>query len=57
MPYVDFEPWLEDMWTTSSDDRMYWHIVIYREGNQYTLRRKKGAKPVDLTPYLLADEV
>lgn len=57
IPYADFEPWLEDMWTTSNDDRIYWHVVIYREGDGYTLRRKKGAKPIDVTPYLLAGEV
>ena len=56
VPYADFQPWLEDMWTTSNDDRTYWHIVIYREGNRYTLRRKKGTKAIDVTPYLLPDE-
>lgn len=56
VPYADFEPWLEDMWTTSNDDRMYWHVVIYREGNRYTLRRKKGTKAIVVTPYLLPDE-
>jgi hypothetical protein len=55
LSYAEFEPWLQDMWTTSNDDRMYWHIVIYREGDRYTLRRKKGSKPIDLTPYLLHD--
>lgn len=57
IPYVDFEPWLEEMWTTSNDDRIYWHVVIYREGDGYTLRRKKGAKPINVTPYILAGEV
>lgn len=57
IPYAAFEPWLEDMWTTSNDDRIYWHVVVYREGDRYTLRRKKGAKPIDVTPYLLTDEV
>ena len=56
VPYADFELWLEDMWTTSNDDRTYWHVVIYREGNRYTLRRKKGTKAIDVTPYLLPDE-
>lgn len=57
IPYADFEPWLEGMWTTTNDDRVYWHVVIYREGDRYALRRKKGAKPIDVTPYLLAGEV
>ena len=53
IPYEKFEPWLQSTWTTSKDDRTYWHVVIYRDGEKYTLRRKKGAKAVDLTPYLL----
>jgi hypothetical protein len=55
IPYTDFEPWLQDIWTTNNDDRMYWHVVIYREDDRYTLRRKKGAQPIDVSPYLLAD--
>jgi hypothetical protein len=57
IPYTEFEPWLQEMWTTSNDERMYWHVVIYREGDQYTLRRKKGATPIDVTPYLVPDNV
>ena len=56
VPYADFEPWLEEMWTTSNEDRMYWHVVISREGNCYILRRKKGASAIDITPYLLPPE-
>ena len=56
VPYGKFESWLADMWTTNNDDRMYWHVVIYREGNRYTLRRKKGAAPIDITQYLLPSE-
>lgn len=54
VPYGDFEPWLQSAWTTAKDDRTYWHVVIYRDGEKYTLRLKKGAKAVDLSPYLLA---
>lgn len=57
IPYADFEPWLDDMWTTSNNDRLYWHVVIYREESRYTLRRKKGAKSIDVTLYLLEGEV
>ena len=41
---------------TGNDDRIYWHVVIYREGKRYTLRRKKGTKAIDVTPYLLPPE-
>jgi hypothetical protein len=57
IPFSDFEPWLEGMWTTQKDDRYYWHVVIYRKGDKYSLHRKKGEKTIDLTPYLLTKDV
>jgi hypothetical protein len=57
IPFTEFEPWLEGSWTTTKDDRTYWHVVIYRKGNKYTLRRKKGEKTIDLTQYALPEEV
>ena len=57
IPFTDFEPWLEAAWTTTNGDRTYWHIVIYRKGDKYTFRRKKGEKPIDLTSYALPEEV
>jgi len=56
IPYSDFEPWLESMWTTTKEDRTYWHIVIYRKGAKYTLRLRKGETPIDITPYALPEE-
>lgn len=53
IPFSDFESWLEGMWITQKDDRFYWHIVIYRKDDKYTLHRKKGEKNIDLTSYLL----
>ncbi len=58
IPFTDFEPWLEGSWTTTDGDTTYWHVVIYRtENNKYTMRRKKGEKAIDLTPYVLPEEV
>lgn len=53
VPFTDFVPWLASIWTTEKDDRMYWHIVIYRDNEQYFLRLKKGEKAIDLSSYLL----
>jgi hypothetical protein len=53
IPFFDFEQWLEGLWITQKDDRSYWHVVIYRKDERYTLHRKKGEKSVDLTRYLL----
>jgi hypothetical protein len=53
IPYAAFEPWLQHTWVTENGDRTYWHVVIYREGQNYSLRLKKGTKAIDLTPYLV----
>lgn len=53
IPFGDFEPWLKHTWTTDNDDRTYWHIVIYRDGENYTFRTKKGEKEIDLTQYVV----
>jgi hypothetical protein len=55
IPFPHFEKWLEGLWITQKEDRSYWHVVIYRDGERYTLHRKKGEKPIDLTNYLLPD--
>ncbi len=57
IPFKAFKPWLEASWTTTNGDRTYWHVVIYRKGNKYTMRRKKGEKTIDLTQYALPEEV
>lgn len=53
IPYAEFEPWLQSTWVTENGERTYWHVVIYREGQNYSLRLKKGTKAVNLTPYLV----
>jgi len=35
---------------------MYWHVVVYRKGQKFELRLRKGKKAVDLTPYVIASE-
>lgn len=57
IPFAEFEPWLDGMWTTQKDGRAYWHVVVYRKGSKYSLHRKKGEKNIDLTSYALSDDV
>ena len=57
IPFADFDPWVAGMWKTEAEDRSYWHVVIYRKGDHYSLRRKKGEKSVDLTKYVVGDDV
>jgi hypothetical protein len=56
IPYTTLKPWLEGSWTTTNDDRTYWHIVIYRKAESFELRLRKGKKPIDLTPFALPGE-
>lgn len=53
IPYTEFRNWISGMWTTESDDRFYWHVVINREDRTFILYRRKGQAQVDLTKYLL----
>ncbi|MGE0473671.1 MAG: hypothetical protein AB7P17_08550 [Nitrospirales bacterium] len=53
IPFLDFNGWLHGLGQTHKDNRYYWHVVIYRKGDKYSLHRKKGERNIDLTPYLL----
>ncbi|MEE4237762.1 MAG: hypothetical protein V2I51_13675 [Anderseniella sp.] len=57
IPFSEFASWLDGMWITQKDDRMYWHVVIYRTEDKYSLHRKKGQKNVDVTQYLIQGDV
>ena len=57
IPFDVFQGWLEDSWTTAKEDSVYWHVVIYRQEDEYTLRLRKGAKRVDLTSFALGDAI
>lgn len=57
IPFEQFVPWLEGMHITQVPDRFYWHVRIYRENGRFILHRKKGCERVDLTKFLLKDEV
>jgi hypothetical protein len=53
IPFDDFKNWLEQMNTTDSEGRFYWHVSIVKDGENLTLYRKKGAARIDLTKYLV----
>jgi hypothetical protein len=55
IPFHDFDQWVDGMWMTETEDRMYWHVVIYRKGEEYSLHRRKGEVVVDLSKYLMAN--
>jgi hypothetical protein len=53
IPFAQFRAWLEGMNTTQLEDRFYWHVSIFRDGDNLQLHRKRGVERIDLTPYLL----
>jgi hypothetical protein len=53
IPFKEFSSWLEDTATTQEENRMYWHIRVYRNNDRFVLHRKKGIKKIDLTKYLI----
>ena len=56
IPFEQFDKWLDSLWTTEKDGRMYWHVIIEEDGNQFTLRRKKGYSSVSLANYLIPSD-
>ena len=52
IPLVELEQWLPELWTTSLNERWYWHIaVIDKEGPKLSLT--KPASPIDLSRFVL----
>jgi hypothetical protein len=55
VPGATFVKWLERFHITELEDRLYWHVRIDKDKEEYLLRVKKGAEAVRLTEYLLKD--
>jgi hypothetical protein len=52
-PAAEFLAWLPIFHRTEDGDRFYWHVRVKADASGYTLRVKKGNKPIDVTAYLL----
>ncbi|MFN0107859.1 MAG: hypothetical protein ACKVZH_03325 [Blastocatellia bacterium] len=56
--YNEVLSWLNDLWTTGLEDKMYWHIRIRFEQNEFFLERKNDKGRLNVTQFLLpADSV
>ena len=53
IPLSEFEPHLDDTWTTEADDRMYWHVHIGKNGDKFTWLLRKGKTNLPLNQYLV----
>lgn len=53
IPYKEFEPFVKNFWTTTNDDRMYWHVVIHNRDKKYFIAQpeiERGSM-IDITKY------
>jgi hypothetical protein len=56
IPSAEFMSLLEGMNVTRGEDRFYWHVSIFKDGNRFVLHRKRGIDQCDLTRYLVPPE-
>lgn len=52
-PAKTFLPWLDRMNVTKKEERTYWHVKIYRDGDRLLLVQTGDAIDIDVTPYRL----
>lgn len=53
IPFEDFEPLIDNMWTTQNDDRKYHHVVIYHKDGGYLLAQPESGQhnTIDINHY------
>ena len=51
--YSEFEPWLQGMNETTTQNGTYKHVSIFRLRNQFELARRQGWPRIELTSYLV----
>lgn len=53
IPFKEFQPWIQYLWTTEKEDRIYWHIVIHHRDTKFLLQQPKNEKAsvIDITKY------
>jgi hypothetical protein len=52
-PAIDLEPWLSGAYVTNRNDRFYWHVQLYREGDRWWFKRRQEKGNLEVTRYLL----
>jgi len=53
IPFLEFEPFVKNMWTTENEERIYWHVVIHKRDNKFLLAQPRNEKQdlLDITKY------
>ncbi len=53
IPFDEYKNLLDGMHTTVKSNRLYWHVNISQDNNDFNLNRKKGENRISLDAYLL----
>jgi hypothetical protein len=53
IPFVVFNTWLDSLWITEKEDKMYWHVRITVRDGGFKLNTKKGVKEIEVSEYLI----
>ena len=53
--YAEFEPWLQGMNETTTKNRTYKHVSIFRVHNRFELVRRQGWPRIELTSYVVKE--
>ena len=53
LPWPTFEPFLRGMRTTEAEERMYWHVEVFRESGSLWLGLSVAGNRVDVSPFKL----
>ena len=53
IPFNEFDSWVNNFWTTTVDERMYWHVVIHHKQGRFLLQQpNKGDESfIDISKY------
>ncbi len=57
IPYTTLSLWLDGLWTTERNGKVYWHFRIQHIDGRLLLDRRKGFDRLDVTQYLLAKQI
>lgn len=53
IPIEKILSWLESLWTTEQNSRMYWHLRMHQKNQELVLHTRKGFSPILLNEFLL----
>lgn len=55
IPYLEVKTWLDDVWITEREGKMYWHLRFHLINENIYLSRKKDQGQLDVTHFLITN--